>query len=113
MGATHVGDKVAPPFSPVAVASGSAQDWLPLSKLRVNLSKSQDDAMAWGLLGFVITSHPYGHGLSGLRPPGSFEGSGTNGLSLCTDPHPQAPQGNHLPASTPTVQSPAAQHQNL
>lgn len=113
MGATHVGDKVAPSFSPVAAASGSAQDWLLFSKLRVNLSKSQDDGTARGLLGFVITSHPHGHGLSRLRPPVSFEGSGTNGLSLCTDPHPRLHRAATCLHLTPTVQSPVAQHQNL
>lgn len=86
---------------------------LPFSELRGNLSRSQDDATAWGLLGFVVTSHPYGHGLSGLRPPGSFEGSGTNGLSLCTAP-PHTSPGLHRATTclhlTPTVQSHVAQH---
>lgn len=83
---------------------------LPFSKLRGNLSRSQNDATAWGLLGFVVTSHPYGHGLSGLRPPGSFEGSGTDGLSLCTAPPPTPPtlatRGNHLPASSSNSSEP-------
>lgn len=73
---------------------------LPFSKLRCNLSRSQNDATAWGLLGFVVTSHPYEHGLSGLRPPGSFEGSGTDGLSLCTAP-PPSPSHPGYPGQPP------------
>lgn len=99
------------PAVAAAAASGSAQDWLLLSKPRGNLSKSQDDATAWGLLDFVLTLHPYGHGLSGLRPPGSFEGSGTNGLSLRTAlPDPRLHSATTCLHLTPTIQRHVAQH---
>lgn len=112
MGDTRVSDKVTPPFSCccccccIRLSSGL----VPFFKLRGNLSKSQDDATAWGLLDFVITSHPYGHGLSGLRPPGSFEGSGTNGLSLCTTPNPRLHSATTCLHLTPIIQSHVAQH---
>lgn len=92
--------------SPAAV-SGSARDWLSFHKLRSergNLSKSQDDPTAWGLLSLAIHI-PMDMDSPGSAQPGSFEGSGTNGLFLCAQP--LAPQGNHLPTSDSNSSEPS------